>query len=230
MKLTTLNLQGFDEWEERLPHIISFVKKEQPDVLFFQEAVYLPELSPFNQAQLLNQHVQYLYELSTISRLQVGVHYPTYREGLVVLSKHPIVRSDTIILKQAEGDEHNRIVQLIDVSIDGNIIKCAHVHFSITDVVDYATAHLKETIDIIRSRGESRIIIGDFNLSFLEDSEAYWGQDYKASTEVPYLSYPTMDKRVDYALIPKDYSFDAITVSDDSLSDHRALTVEITVS
>lgn len=227
MKLTTLNLQGFDLWSDRQPAIINFLTEQAPDVIFFQEAVFLPEVSPFNPGQLLNQELKYPYEHSDITRLQVGLHYPVYREGLVMLSKYPIVKSDTLILNQAKGDEHNRIVQLIDIEKDGEIIKLANIHFSITDFVDYATPHLQELLELLHLRGEERIMLGDFNLTYLEESQHLWGEQYIASTEKPYITFPKMNKRVDYALIPKKYSFESIDVSDDSLSDHRALTVVI---
>lgn len=232
LTLTSLNLQGFEDWEAREPKIKAYLESVDPDVVLFQEAVFLPSVSPHNQAQLLNQDLGYPFEVSTISRLQVGLEYPTYREGLALLSKYPISSSDTLILKRADGDELNRILQMIDIVIDGRIVRLGNVHFSITDVIDFATPHLEETLAILKSRNEKRILIGDFNLSYLEESENLWGTDYKATTEVPYITYPTWrdgPKRTDYALIPNEYSFNAITVSEDGLSDHRALTIEIEI-
>ena len=229
MKLTTLNLQGFTDWHQREPKIVEYLKRESPDAIFFQEAVFLPELSPYNQAQLVNKSLRYLFEHSTITRLQVGKDYPTYREGLTVLSKTPVVKTDAIILKKAPADEHNRIVQLIDIFVDGHTIKFANVHFSITDVTDFATAHLRETLEILQMRGETRIIIGDFNLSTLEGSKELWDKSYVSSEQTPYITYPSMNKRTDYVLLPKNYSFQNSSVSDDSLSDHRALTVIVNV-
>jgi endonuclease/exonuclease/phosphatase family metal-dependent hydrolase len=228
MLITSLNLQGFENWEERLPAILSYLKTTNPDIILLQEAVYLPELSPFNQAQLLNQSLNYTYELSTISRLQVGLHYPTYREGLVILSKHPIIRSDTIVLKQARGDEHNRIVQLADIHVNDITIPIANVHFSITDHVDYATPHLKELLEVLGSRDEQRVIAGDFNLSNIEPSGKLWDDTYSSSSSFSYISFPEMNKRIDYALIPKVFRFNDVSVSGDGLSDHRALTIDIT--
>ena len=230
LTLTTLNLQAFDEWEEREPRILEYLSKTDADIIVFQEVVFLPDVSPHNQAQLLNQELGYPYELSTISRLQPSTTHPVYREGLAILSRYPITSSDTLILKHENEDEHYRILQLVDAMIDGKIVRVGHVHFSITDFVDFATPHLKETLEIMKARNEKRILIGDFNLTHLEDSSDLWGKDYKASTEVDYITYPSWHegpKRTDYALIPKEYSFDSITVSGDGLSDHRALTVTI---
>lgn len=227
MKLTTLNLQGFTDWQRREPKIINYLKQEDPDLIFFQEVVYIPEISAYNPVQLLNKSLHYLFEHSSITRLQVGLEYPTFREGLSILSRAPITKTDTIILKKAPGDEHNRIVQLADVFMNDRVIKFANVHFSITDVTDFATPHLVETLDILQARGEQRIIAGDFNLSDLENARHVWQDSYVSSESVPYVSFPSQNKRIDYVLIPKKYSFTNITVSDDLLSDHRALTVTI---
>lgn len=227
MKITTLNLQGFDNWEERAPAIIDHLTDESPDVVLFQEAVYLPDISPYNQAQLLNTTLGYSYEQSAISRLQVGLEYPVYREGLAALSRYPIVRGDTIVLQQDKDDEHQRIVQLLDLYIDERVVQVANVHFSITDFVDYATPHLKELLDILASRGEQRIIAGDFNLNDLDTSADLWGGDYIASTRYDYVSYPGMNKRNDYFLLPKAYAFSGLHISGDGLSDHRAITATI---
>ena len=103
--------------------------------------------------------------MSTISRLQVGLEYPVYREGLALISKYHIRSSDTLTLKKDDTDEHNRILQLIDVWVGNQIIRIGHVHFLITDFVDYATPHLEETLEILEARHEKRILIGDFNIT-----------------------------------------------------------------
>ncbi len=232
LTLTSFNLQGFEEWERRHPLILDYLARVNPDVIFFQEAVFLPEVSPHNQAQLLNQDLGYPYQMSTISRLQKGVHYPVYREGLALLSKYAISSSDTIILKKDERDEHNRIIQLIDIKVGESIIRLGHIHFSITDDFDFATPHLQETLDILKSRNEKRILMGDFNLTDLNESSHLWRDDYRASNEVAYISFPTLPwgpKTTDYTLMPIEYTFDSIEVSEDGLSDHRGLTVIIDI-
>lgn len=76
LTLTSFNLQGFEEWERRSPLILEYLAKVNPDVVFFQEAIFVPNVSPHNQAQLLNQELGYPYEMSTISRLQESAQYP----------------------------------------------------------------------------------------------------------------------------------------------------------
>jgi endonuclease/exonuclease/phosphatase family metal-dependent hydrolase len=226
MKLTTLNLQGFVAWEQRKSEILEYLKTTDPDVILFQEVVFIPDISPFNQAQILNQELGYAYEHSAVTRLQPSPHYAVFREGLSMLSKYPVTKTDTIVLKKEEGDEHNRILQLADILVEDQIVKFANVHFSITDVTDFATAHLKETLGIIANQNEKRIIAGDFNIDRLENFAYIWGESYVASSKVPYTSYPSMNKRNDYVLLPKPLDFKSLSTSSDILSDHTAVTVE----
>lgn len=227
MKLTTLNLQGFTNWQQRKPEILEYLKATDPDVILFQEVVFIPEISPFNQVQLLNQELGYLYEHSAVTRLQPSTQYTTYREGLSMLSKYPVTKTDTIVLKKELEDEHHRIVQLIDVRMGDAMVLLANVHFSLTDSTDFATAHLKETLEIIKDADEERIIAGDFNIDHLEQLTDIWSEQYEASTKIPYISYPAMNKRNDYVLVPKPFVFAELSTSGDTLSDHRAVTVEI---
>lgn len=226
MRITTLNLHEFNDWEARQPAIIEYLQTVSPDLILFQEVVFLPDISPYNQVQLLNKDLQYRSEHSVISRLQPSTVHETYREGLAALSRYRINKTDTIILKQEVGDEHNRIIQLLDLEVDERSVKIAHVHFSITDITDFATAHLLETLAILATRGEERIIVGDFNLSNLNDTADVWTEQYRCSNESDYISYPSMNKSTDYALIPRSYVFTNIQVSGDNLSDHRALTLD----
>ena len=229
MKITTLNLQAFDDWGLRLPAILEYLRSTDADIILFQEAVYLPAVSPYNQAQIINQSLKYPNVHSSITRLQPSSRYETYREGLAALSKYPVLQSDTLVLKKAPGDEHNRIVQLLDVSLGDRIVKIANIHFSLTDTIDFATAHLKETLEILSTRGEERIIAGDFNMDHLEALADVWQEHYRSSTERDYISFPSMNKRIDYFLIPDTDSFLDISTSRNGLSDHRAVTVDIQI-
>lgn len=229
MKITTLNLEGFTNWQIRKPEILAYLKATNPDVILFQEVVYIPDISPYNQVQLLNQELLYPYEHSAVTRLQPSTEHKTFREGLGMLSKFPVMKTDTVVLKKEADDEHHRIVQLIDLVISDQPVLLANVHFSLTDTTDFATAHLEETLQIIDSKGEQRIIAGDFNIDHLEALSGLWGEHYEASTKVPYISYPAMHKRNDYVLVPKPLSFTELTTSGDTLSDHRAVTVNIAI-
>lgn len=227
MRITTLNLQAFSDWKKRESKIVAYLKEIDPDIIFFQEVVFIPDTSPYNQVQLLNKQLCYPYENSAITRLQPSHEYHIYREGLSVLSKYPIVHADTIVLKQAEQDEHNRIVQFVDVDYASGVVKLANVHFSLTDTIDFATEHLKETLQIMADRGEERIIGGDFNMDDITKASALWTDRFTTSIQTSYISYPSHNKRIDYFLLPKQIGCNSIVTSPDGLSDHRAVTITI---
>ena len=230
MKITTLNLQGFVDWQRREPAIITYLQETQPDIILFQEVVYLPETSAHNQVQLINQTLRYPYEQTSVTRLQVGLKVETYREGLGMLSKYPVTKTDTIVLKKAPDDEHNRIVQLFDIRYKDITIQLANVHFSLTDTKDFATAHLAETLDILTRRGEERIIAGDFNIADLSASKHLWQDSYASSSQFEYVSFPSEEKCIDYFLVPKSFKLRHVTTSNNELSDHRAITAEVVVA
>lgn len=228
MKITfgSLNVQGFADWDDRKTNIVDYVQKTNPDILLFQEVTFLPQINAENQVSLLNKSLHYLYENTAITRLQDSPVYENYREGLGVISKYPILKSETIILKQQPHDEHQRIVQLIDVLCKDKIIKFANVHFSISDNDEnLPREHLRELLQILESRGETRIMGGDFNMDSIDLHSDLWQDTYICSSVTPYITYPSMNKRVDYFLLPKEYAFTSIATSPDGLSDHRALTV-----
>lgn len=238
MKLTTLNLQGFHDWEARQPAIEDYLSSVQPDIVLFQEVVYLPQIDSHNQVQLLNQQLKYPYEHSVVTRLQKGVEYDVYREGLAVLSRHPITKSESLVLTQAAGDEHQRIIQLVDVAIGGTALKIANVHFSLSEPgTNYAAAHIQETFELLEKRGEPRMIAGDFNMSEMEDVVESWRGNYTALTDVaPYISqYNAIgeagvlhDRWPDQVWVPTTHQFDgAAEVSTVALSDHCAVTATI---
>ena len=229
MKITTLNLQGFVDWQRREPAIITYLQQTQPDIILFQEVVYLPETSAHNQVQLINKTLRYPYEHTSVTRLQVGLEVETYREGLGMLSKYPVTKTDTIVLKKAPDDEHNRIAQLLDIRHKDITIQLANVHFSLTDTKDFATAHLAETLNILTWRGEERIIVGDFNMADLSTSKHLWQDSYTSSSQFEYVSFPSEEKRIDYFLVPKSFNLRHVGVSNDELSDHRALTAEVLI-
>lgn len=241
MKLTTLNLQGFTDWETRKPKILAYLQNIQPDIILFQEVVFLPQISPHNQVHLLNQTLGYSTEITEITRLQASPTYSPYREGLGLLSKYPITKLDTITLKQAEGDPHQRIIQLIDLVVDNTSVEIAHVHFSISDPPpDFASAHIQETFELLEARDDRRIIAGDFNMSDLSAVAAPWKDNYIASPDIsPYISQynakstdnKLVDRCADQIWIPKSYHFTGeIEVSPRDLSDHCAVTAQITSS
>ena len=219
-------MRGFYEWDERADRIVSHIKKENPDIVFFQEVVYLPEESPYTQVGLLNKILKYPFYQGSITRLQDSPDYDVYREGLATLSRYPLVNSESLVLKREEGDPHNRLVQLFDIAVDESLVQFANVHLSVRH--DRALHHLEEVFGILQARNEKRIIIGDFNMEHLDRHSHLWRDGYTLSTSVKnYVSFPDEHKTIDYLLVPKEYELEWLRISDDSLSDHRAITADV---
>ena len=226
MKITSLNLMGRINWVEREPLIVDYLKAVDSDIVVFQEVVYLPEVSPLTQTDELKKKLGYEFTQTVVSRLQTCDIYENYREGLAVFSKYPVTYSETLVLKKNPHDHLQRIVQLFDVNHHGHTIKYVNLHFA--ENPEMAYENLEELLQILRGRGERRIIIGDFNMPDLKHT-LLWQDEYTSSTDDFYISFPQNNDRIDFVLVPKTDKLISVEVSVDGLSDHRALTAELHV-
>ena len=225
MRITTLNLRGFFDWDARSPQIVAYLRGIDPDVVLFQEVVFLPDVSPFSPVELLNRDLGLPFRHEAITRLQRGRTHPVYREGLAVLSKLPLASTQTLALQHETGDPHQRIVQLVDVAAEDGLWPLANVHLSVRD--DFALHHLGEVLTIVRDRGERRVLGGDFNVNHLERHAALWHDAVLTSTVARYRSHPSSEENDDYFLVPTEFRIDRVQVSGDGLSDHEAITVDL---
>ena len=225
MRITSLNLRGFFDWTARSPQIIAYLRSLDPDVILFQEVVYLPDVSPFSPVELLNRDLGLPFRHEAITRLQRGRTHPVYREGLALLSKLPIAATQTLALRHEEGDPHQRIVQFADVTGQGGVWPLANVHLSVRD--DFALHNLGEVLTVLRAKDERRILGGDFNLNHLEQHASLWHDAVLTSTVAHYESHPSSHENDDYFLVPTEFTIDRVRVSGDDLSDHEAVTVDL---
>jgi endonuclease/exonuclease/phosphatase family metal-dependent hydrolase len=225
VRITTLNLRGFFDWTARSPQIVAYLRSMDPDVILFQEVVFLPEVSAFSPVELLNRDLGLPFRHEAITRLQRGRVNPVYREGLAVLSKLPLAATQTLALEHEQGDPHQRIVQFVDVTGEGGVWPLANVHLSVRD--DFALHHLGEVLTILRAKGERRILGGDFNVNHLEQHASLWHDAVLTSTVASYESHPSSHENDDYFLVPTEFVIDRVQVSGDHLSDHEAVTVDL---
>lgn len=225
MKIATLNLAGYRNWSEREASIVSFLDNNDIDVICFQEVKFDQSVSFLGQAQLLNSKLRtpYTFSQSSISRTFI-TDSSVSKEGLAVLSRHPIIDSETLVLNKYDDDKHTRIVQNVDIEISGVIQKFTNVHLSNNN---HSNEQLGELFTILKGRNEQRIMLGDFNMYDLESVIHLYANDYTDSTvNGEYISFPSESVRLDYALIPNAYTFNSFNVYD-GLSDHNALVFEI---
>ncbi len=225
MRITSLNLRGFFDWEQRSPRVVAALRDLDPAVILFQEDVWLPDVANRTTVGVLNERLGYPFRHESVTRLQQGRTHTDYREGLGLLSRLPVASTETLVLKHEDADPHHRIVQFVDVVADDGVWPLANVHLSVRD--DFALQHLAEVQGILRARDEDRILGGDFNVNHLERRRSRWPDAVLTTDVVPYGSHPSTGETDDYFLVPKRWRIDQVLVSGDDLSDHRAVTVDL---
>lgn len=222
MKLISLNLAGFSDWQLRQQRIVDFIAREDPDLLLLQEVQYDPEWSVYSQSVLLNRllPVPLPFTQSTVSKFYQPSSGTAFREGLAVLSKLPIISSESLVLTKQIDDKHPRIVQNVNLQLEDAQVLVSNVHFSNNK---YSVDQLSELVKIFEARDERRIIVGDFNILDLAANREIYDKDYLASVDFKgYRSFPSEGLTLDYALLPRGNKFESLEVYE-GLSDHNAL-------
>jgi endonuclease/exonuclease/phosphatase family metal-dependent hydrolase len=184
--VTTLNLYGPNNWENRAPKIIEYLEERSSDIVVLQEVVRSDRISPsHNTAQIIKRALHYKTEVSTVKRPVDDPVYGHFLEGLAILSKHRLIASDTHDLKRAPRDRHTRFTQMATLAIGGREVEIENVHFSLsTPGPNYAAAQIHETFARQAERREKKIIVGDFNMDDIDEVIEEWRDEYTASTEL----------------------------------------------
>lgn len=224
MQLTilTLNLAGYKDWAVRQPKVIKTLNQTNADIVFLQEVRYNTPISPLTQANYINSLLDtpYTHSVSDVSRFYAPSVGEPYREGLAVLSKLPLHNPETLALAKAPDDKHTRIIQNVDVDINGMTLGLTNVHFSNNQ---YSASQLEETLHLLSNRDKVSIIAGDFNIFDISAQRAGFDDKYSVSTDTTlYISFPTENATLDYILLPKAFHFVSIKTLE-SISDHNGV-------
>ena len=223
-KIASLNVAGIKGWTDRLPKIVDVLNSQELDILCLQE-VRFDVCEGVSQADQLNRllHTPSRYVSADIVKRYETSTGEIYREGLAIMSRLPIITTETIVLDKAPDDKHHRYVQFIDLEKADESIMIAHVHFSNNQ---HSVSQLKEVLSILEKRGEERIIIGDFNILDIGDIRRE-ATDYKISYDhTAYVSFPREGITLDYALLPDSFRLMNVTTSE-GLSDHAMVCFEV---
>ncbi len=229
ISILTLNLWRYYDFDIRLPNIIKAIQDNQPDVVCLQEVQIDPSVSPFSQVEILKEKLpEYKYSIhSTIylkdSQRGKKLEKPV-QHGMAMLSKYPIVNSFEFFVTPNEGEAEPRSILCFDVEIGSGVFKFANIHFANRE--DWAKNQLEEFLGFLNSRGEKRILAGDFNMFKLPEYDALSG--YKLSYDYKsYESYPKDGGCLDYVAIPDEFSFTKGELLEEYLSDHKGLLANI---
>lgn len=233
LKILNLNIWNYNKWKERKPKIIKFIKKENPDIVTFQEIRDDIEFNKKgdNQAKQLNRGLNfpyYAFYQTTDKRKERPEKYKHYCiEGTALLSKFPILKIERELLKKQPDDRYT--CGNLYVKIKANkIVDIVVVHFSNSDL--FSKLHLIETLKQIRKKKIKPIIIGDFNMWRQNWLNKLTKKDYQSSIKYKkYISYPHNNWTLDYILIPKNLKFKSFKCTGKGLSDHRVLIAEVEI-
>lgn len=228
IKIFTLNLWRYYDFDIRLSNIINSIQDKNPDVIFLQETQIDEAKSPFSQVELIkNKLVEYKYSYhSTIylKKIQRGVTLDKpIQEGMSVLSKYPIVNFFEYYL-YTEPEKEPRSIMCFDMEINNKLFKFANIHFNNDE--ESAKSQLKDFLKFLTTRVEKRIMVGDFNLYGLPKYLVELGldKDYNLSFDFKnYISYPEHGWCLDYILIPNEFKFLSVDTIEGNLSDHQGV-------
>lgn len=236
MKIMTLNLWCYFDWDNRKDTIDALVKKEAPDFVAFQEAQTNPAFSDFPQSDAIADAGGYRYRAfaPTYKRDgQIDKNGDMTQEtsfGLALISKYPIISSETYFLRQHPDHDEACSVLFCKIDVNGTILDVCNVHFGNSDL--FSDLHLNELMDLCEKRGTRPIILGDFNHFDLGVYKQSRLREYTLTTDVAvYESMPKNSGTLDYIVVPSDRCvISSVVCLDEYVSDHRALlaTVELT--
>jgi endonuclease/exonuclease/phosphatase family metal-dependent hydrolase len=231
LKIINLNIWNYTNWEERKPKIIEFIKKQNPDIIAFQEIRDDIQFNKKgdNQAKQINKELNYPYYAFypvTDKRKERPEKYNHYCiEGTAVLSKLKILKIEREKLKKHTDDRYTCGNLYVKIKAE-NIIDFLVVHFSNSDL--FSKLHLIETMKQIKKKKIKPIIVGDFNMRHTNWLKKLTGIDYTNSFSFKkYISYPTRKWVLDYIVIPKHFKFKSFKCTGEGLSDHKALVAEV---
>ena len=225
--IASLNLWNFNEWERRLPLIISTIQKANPDIIFFQEVQKDINFNMKNQLGILNESLKYpfsQFSLSGIKTKRKGVILPfPVDHGLGILSKFPF-KSESISLTRSTEKSGNAILQIGNFEIDNKKHCFTNVHFLNSDAS--AEENFKESLTILKDKDST--LIGDFNIKDIKKYKNLYIDKYTSSSDfTDYVSYPMDEVSYDYILLSNKYKFKNFECLDENISDHKMIVTTI---
>ena len=196
LKILTMNIWRYYKWDKRKKKVIQFLKKQNADVVLFQEAASDSRLKKFNnQVEELNRELRYPYHaFHKLTKMDKWHEKPINWDmgyGFGILSKFPITSSKLHILPHIEKQKDFGFLHCI-INITSGGIDLINVHFENTN--NGSEKHLHETIKWCKLNNISPIIAGDFNLLDTNKLIKILGDSYEISYEIaPYFSFmPTL--------------------------------------
>ena len=241
LKVMTNNIWRYYEWENRKEKLIAFLKEQDADIVFLQEAVYDERKEWENQVHEINEELNYKdFVFGKLTQLTKWHKEPInwiMFMGLGVLSKFHIKSSEVIPLPiyREYGDKKQLGFQHVVIETPEGDVDLINVHFSNNN--KSARLHLQETLRWCKERSINPIIAGDFNIKIVEHLLEEVQEEYEVSYVIkPYKSfYPTEfshDKEpitLDYIIAHKDkFQMTDVKCINTDISDHKPVIATVT--
>lgn len=233
LKLLTLNVWRYYEWDKRKQKLIDFLKKQDADIVFIQEAAYDDRLKEKwkDQVDEINESLKYKnYIFSKLTDMKKWHKEPIdwiMYYGLGILSKYPIKKSEMVILPFVEKEKNFGFLHAVIDTSDGEV-NIINVHFENTD--KGSKSHLAKALEWCKERGINPIIAGDFNMKessiLVELADKEYDISYKIKEYISYMptAFSNNDKPItlDYIISnKKTFKMKKVKCIKTSVSDHR---------
>lgn len=233
LKIITLNVWRYYEWEKRKQKLLRFLKKKNADIVLFQEAASSEKSEWKNQIEEINEQLDYpYYSYSNMAKMtkwhEEPIDYKMYY-GLGIISKYKIKKYEFIKLKPVLKDKDFGFLHIIIETEKGDI-DLIDVHFENTD--KGSSEQLKETLKWCEKKKISPVIAGDFNMKETETLKEIAGEDYEISYFIkPYFSFmPTNFSNnkepitLDYIIVKKNkFQIKKVKCIKNTPSDHNSV-------
>jgi len=208
MKILTLNMWRYYEWEKRKSELVAFLKEQDADVVLLQEVASDERIIDTwkNQAHELAvalKYPNYIYGKLMDMKKWHGKPITWHMEfGVGILSKYPIVTSERVLLPQVEKEKTFGFLHAVLRTPQGHI-DCISVHYENTDKGSREQLH--QTLLWCAKKRLLPIIGGDFNMKIVHDVQEI-AKDYVISYDVtPYKSFYPTEHSHDKVPITLDY-------------------------
>ena len=244
MKIITLNMAGRNnfggDFQQRMRDVAVFLDKEQADVVCLQEVSFTKGQSLADRVNdmMNNAYPSVLAQMSDNCAFgKLGEKFERFRkkwdaglvehdggyvsDGMAILSREPIMKSSSIILKPAPVAEDGRPdyrVRLAQIVRLESGLSLANVHFASNS---NSYVQLRELLEYTNPD----VITGDFNIHTwnLKKYSDIWDAKYRESTDFrDYVSFPKENATFDHMLLGEGWEFEKIEKYD-GISDHSAM-------
>eukprot|EP01127_Copromyxa_protea_P021278 TRINITY_DN7278_c0_g1_i1.p1 TRINITY_DN7278_c0_g1~~TRINITY_DN7278_c0_g1_i1.p1 ORF type:complete len:504 (+),score=87.07 TRINITY_DN7278_c0_g1_i1:32-1543(+) len=174
LKVLSYNVWNFNEnYQERMEKVVKRIKENSPDVVCLQEVRITDWQYPTfykKQGSQLQDLTEKLPEYQFVFR--EGMTYFDHRqrlelytqEGVAILSRFPIVRSDYIALSRNftdRVDEHQRVCLGVVVATPNGLVSFFTTHSSLSDTA--RQRNIVEIVDFMKRFPEPHVLTGDLN-------------------------------------------------------------------